>query len=266
MVPVKWNSKLFDDKVALDDKYHWDGVRGGAAWREKVRGYIIGCCPPLKPLLDWAEAKDCHPISEIDVTAICMQQGWLSGEDPLTISGHLWRFLKMITDGEAKKVFIAAKPELHGLEGWRALTWEVTRGRQSRMTSLGDQLRAPPQVRAYQDVSAAIASFDAILDEYGLCGGTVPPALELKQSLLKALPQDLRENLILKASEPDSYEAFKMHVRTKVAFILDCRGTPSRNANLCETSPAENLAAQVNFADIGGDEYPDEMREELRSS
>ena len=201
---MRWNSKLFDDKVALDMTYHWDGVKGGAAWREKVRGYIIGCCPPLKPLLDWAESRDCTPISVGDVDVVCMQQAWLVGEDPMVVSGHVWRFLKMITDGEAKKVFIAAEPELHGLEGWRALTWEVTRGRQSRMTALGDQMRSPAAVRSYQDVSAAIASFDAILDEYALCGGTIPPPLELKQSLLKALPQDLRENLILKASEPDS--------------------------------------------------------------
>ena len=136
--------------------------------------------------------------------AACHQYGWLQGEDPSVIAGHLWRLLKMVVDGEAKKVFIAAKPELHGLEGWRALCWEVTRGRQSRMTALGDQVRSPPQVRSYQDVSAAIASFDATLDEYVMCGGTIPPPLELKQSLLKAFPQDLRENLILKASEPDS--------------------------------------------------------------
>ena len=69
-MPIRWNSKLFDDKVGLDASYHWDGVKGGAAWRDKIRGYIIGCCPPIRPLLDWAEGRDCEPISVDQVEMI----------------------------------------------------------------------------------------------------------------------------------------------------------------------------------------------------
>ena len=105
--PIRWNSKLFDDKVGLDMSYHWDGAKGGAAWRDKIRGYIIGCCPPLRPVLDWAESKDCEPVTPDHVVAACHQYGWLQGEDPSVIAGHLWRLLKMVVDGEAKKVFIA---------------------------------------------------------------------------------------------------------------------------------------------------------------
>ena len=65
---VTWASRLFEDKVALDTNYHWDGSdKGGDSWRETLRGYFIGCCPEIQPLLDWAESRDATPISEDEV-------------------------------------------------------------------------------------------------------------------------------------------------------------------------------------------------------
>ena len=64
---MKWNTKLFEDKVALDSNYHYDGISGGENWREKIRGYCIGCCPQSKAMLDWAEHRDETPIAPQDV-------------------------------------------------------------------------------------------------------------------------------------------------------------------------------------------------------
>ncbi len=139
------------------------------------------------------------------------------------LSGHLWKFLSMIVDGEAVKTFRAAKPSLNGLEAWRALIWEINAGRDGRQWELGERVRRPTPVTKYSEVSTAISSFDTLLEEYTAAGGRAPPDSELKQLLLQSFPQDLREALMLKATEPDTYEQFKSHVRVKRAFILRCR-------------------------------------------
>ena len=46
---VTWQTKIFEDKMALDDLYRYNGVKGGDEWRSRIRGYFIGCCPSLKP-------------------------------------------------------------------------------------------------------------------------------------------------------------------------------------------------------------------------
>ena len=46
-------SRLFDDKIALSDSYSFDGVKGGDAWREKLRGYWVPKCSELKPTSDY---------------------------------------------------------------------------------------------------------------------------------------------------------------------------------------------------------------------
>ena len=48
--------KVFDDKVALDQRYQYNGSKEqGAQWREKTRGYLISKSPALFKLLPWAE-------------------------------------------------------------------------------------------------------------------------------------------------------------------------------------------------------------------
>ncbi len=49
---MKWTTKLFDEKVALTPGYHYDGVTGGDKWRQKVKDYMIGCCPDIRMMLD----------------------------------------------------------------------------------------------------------------------------------------------------------------------------------------------------------------------
>ena len=58
------SGKLFDDRVALDQKYQYNGSKeSGAGWRERISGYLIAKSPALFKLLAWAEAQDRTVIS-----------------------------------------------------------------------------------------------------------------------------------------------------------------------------------------------------------
>ena len=157
------------------------------------------------------------PINETTINNAPWRYGVV--ECPHTRSGHLWKFLQLVVEKEAEKTFRAAQ-ELNGLEAWRSLVWEINSGRDGRQWELGERVRHPPSVKSFADVSAAISAFDTTLDEFSAAGGTRPSEMELKQCLLRSFPQDLRESLMLKATEPDTYEQFKAHVRTKLAFIM----------------------------------------------
>ena len=165
----------------------------------------------------------------------------------------------MICKKDAAKVFKAARPELNGMEAWRSLCWEMTLGRPSKTSRLGDRLRRPNPVKTWADVSTAIAEYDSILDDYIVAGGVPIPDSELKQHMLKAFPSDLREALVLKASEPDSYQQFKRHVRQKVAFVQHCREEARGRLNMLE-HPESDSGDCVNF-----DQEPEELRDELNA-
>ena len=249
---VKWITKLFDEKVALNVSYHYDGISGGDMWRHKVRDYLIGCYPEIGVMLDWAEEQDCSPITIEGMDHTPWR--WQISEDPRIIAGHLWKFLRMLVEKDAEKTFRAATPALNGLEVWRALNWEINAGRSGRQWELGERLRQPHPVGKYSEVSAAISAFDTLLQEYLAAGGARLPESELKQLLLRTFPQDLRETLMLKATEPETYENFKAHVRVKLAFIMRCRAESRGHGQHARVLEAHMPSSYLDAAQQGDDE------------
>jgi hypothetical protein len=194
----------------------------------------------IKPILNWAETRDEKPISEDDLVAEYNSGSWmLEGENVITISQHLWKFLQMTVSGTAANTF-ASCSDLNGVDAWRALVWDVNRGRAGRMLKMHDGVHRPAGVRAYGEVVDLINRYVTNLNDFQAAGGTLPSDIEMKQALLRAFPQDLREALLLKATEPDSLHLFVAHVRTKVGFILHCRGQGSP-AHSLEDSKAANV-------------------------
>ncbi len=241
---VKWSSKLFDDRTALSDLYAFDGEKGGDAWRTRVRGYFIGCCPEMADWLDWAEGVLGKLPKRSDDQTLTLEEtverGTSMGEESgVILSMHVWEFLQICCRGAANTTFLAVKPELNGLEVWRALVWEINSGRSTRMLTLREEVHRPTPVKDYRLVSTAISRYDVTIASFVAAGGTRPSEDELKQNFLKSLPQDLREALLLKATEETTYDVFKNHIRTKVAFILHCRGGTA--AHHLENEPLNDL-------------------------
>ncbi len=91
---VKWSSKLFDDRTALSDLYAFDGEKGGDAWRTRVRGYFIGCCPEMADWLDWAEGAPGKLPSRSDDQSLSLEdtinRGTSMGEESgVVLSMHV---------------------------------------------------------------------------------------------------------------------------------------------------------------------------------
>ena len=148
---MKWSSKIFDDRVAQSAPFQYEESTGDA-WRIRVRGYLIGACPEIAPVLNWAEQMDGTEIDQGDVDFSMTRElnRTIMGEaDKVVLSGLMWEFLQLccINSTHASTTFQAAQPELNGLEVWRSLIWEINQGRSSRALLLRSGVQEPPMVK-----------------------------------------------------------------------------------------------------------------------
>ena len=47
--------RMFDDRVAQNDDFQYNGEKDGETWKRKVRGYLVSQCPDIAPFLGFAE-------------------------------------------------------------------------------------------------------------------------------------------------------------------------------------------------------------------
>ena len=90
---VTYQTRLFEDKMALDMLYKYDGSKNGDEWRRRIYGYFIGCCPSIRPLIRWAEQHDAREFSIEEVRQAQNDSEFMIEEDAVVLSGHIWRFL-----------------------------------------------------------------------------------------------------------------------------------------------------------------------------
>ena len=65
------HGRIFDDKVAIDPKYAYNGTQGGDRWKVKTKGYLISKAPALKPLLAFADALDREAVTTAKLDGFC---------------------------------------------------------------------------------------------------------------------------------------------------------------------------------------------------
>ena len=97
------STRLLDDKVAQTDAFTYNGMTGGAAWKERVADYMIGKCSDCVYLLRWAEDHSEAPI-ELWNTAQ-LQDGVQCVNDPNILSAHIWTSLGFCLKDQAKAVY-----------------------------------------------------------------------------------------------------------------------------------------------------------------
>ena len=100
----------------------------------------------------------------------------------------------------------------------------ANRGKNLRLAGLRRAVRKPEAISRLEGVHAGIVRFDTAIKKLHEAGGTVPSQQELKQDLLDILPSELRESLLWRAEMPGGYPAFREHVVTKAAEVMDIRG------------------------------------------
>ena len=211
--------KLFDDKLAMQDEFKFNGVRGGISWKGKVERYFISCAPILKELLEWAEKEDMDEITEEKFRQAV--GGRLTHEQVAMTNAGIWGFLSNGISGSAEATFKRA-PSLNGLDAWRRMARFIDHGRGIRLETLRREVKMLHMrpIKNLEGVEQGITEFENTLIEYAQAGGTVMSEDEMKSDLLAILPLEIRETLMWKAQEEGPFQKFRDHVILQTSKIL----------------------------------------------
>ena len=238
--------KLFDDKAALSPGYQYDGGNSGEHWRRKIRGYWIAKCPDLMPPLDWAEGMDETEITPELLVRDSSANRWMTEMSVKRMGDIVWGFLNLSLTEKAHTVFEGADM-LNGFEGWRLVVQHIHQGQKVRKAMIRRQVRNPPAINRLEDVAMGITRFENLMKDYKAAGGKVPGDRDLKEDLVNSLPQEIRENLLWRASGDETFSAFKNHIRTTANSMLYHRGKVAPLNNLQEGEYPEDIDNERNY-------------------
>ncbi len=221
------SGKLFDDRVTGQDGFRFTGAKGGEAWKGKVERYLISKIPALHVLMGWAERYE-GVIEEAKLHEAVQDQLTVyrhdgSAEDMLEVlNGGVWGFLSNCLSGEAETMFKQAKT-LHGIDAWRRVVRFIDHGKSIRLETLRNEVRLlhTKQIRNLEGVAIGLAEFENKLQEFTDLGGLAPEDADKKSDLLAILPQEMKELMIWRATDPEEpYQKFRDRVQTQTAQIL----------------------------------------------
>ena len=226
--PAPLPSRLFDDKVALDAKYQYNGTQGGDKWRCKMKGYFISKAPGLKALLLLSERADMTVVDPAMLDEWCTDPSGrrrISRADVETMSTAVWGFLNTCLSGPAERVFQHAA-DLAGFDGWRRVMRIIDQGRAVHLEECRARVRTVTQrvIKRLEDIPIGVADFDKDFQDYADAGGDRPKDQLLKSDLLAVLPTEIRDDLLWHATREDnSYEQFRDYVVVQAARVLQNR-------------------------------------------
>ena len=115
-------------------------------------------------------------------------------------SNALWAFLILCLTGDATYAVDNAGPR-EGFEVWRRLFKGIRSRCEIRRHELLGKIQRPEEARSLQDVPASIDKWEAMLPEYGECGGRWMPFEDTRSALLQILPDELRRDMFMRLSE-----------------------------------------------------------------
>ena len=219
---TKPEASLFDDKLANQAGFGFDGQKGGAAWKCKVGNYFVSKCPAARSLLAWAEKFEGEEISETTLHEIATMPGTVMSPPLMdSLNAQIWGFLSNCVAAEADTVFKGAL-DLQGLDAWRRILRYISHGHGIQLEQMRTDMKTVHlrPIKNLETVAIGIAEFELRLKEYGELGGTLPDEQEKKTDLLNILPAALRENLLWRATDPGPYIRFRDMVRSQAARSL----------------------------------------------
>ncbi len=215
---INW-AKLFDHKLADSLAYSYAGDKGGLSWAKKTRGYFISILPDLMPILDWAEKEKTAKISLERVVAETGSCRWMIDCDTRKAGGAVWGFLSSALTGKAQ-LFFEGTDDLNGFDAWRRIMQHIHQGENVHKGQLRNLVKNPPSIRSLEEIPLGVIRFEKIMTDYKAAGGDVPGTQEMKEDLLKTLPQGFREQLMWHATSDDvTFDQFAEHIK-KVSYDL----------------------------------------------
>ena len=230
------NARLFDDRMAAQPAFQFDGSKGGAGWKSKIERYLMSKIPALLELLHWAERYEGEKIDE----ALLVRATSGSGLDQpriANLNSSIWGFLSACISGEAETIFKGADA-LQGIDAWRRLIAYIDHGKNIKLEGMRTDMKMlhTRTIKNLETVPIGIAEFELQIKEYVECGGTEPTNEEKKSDLLRILPEHLQDNLLWRATDPGPYIQFRDMIKAQAArTLLNRRRLPIHT--VAEASP-----------------------------
>ena len=214
------NARLFDDRIAAQPAFQFDGTKGGAQWKQKVERHMMAKVPALLELLQWAE---CYEGEKIDEPLLLKATVGSPMDQPrvANLNASIWGFLSSCVSGEAEVIFRMAN-KLQGLDAWRVLINFIDHGKAIQLESMRNDMKYGPTqtIKNLESVPIGIAQFELRIKEYGDIGGLVPTDDEKKSDLLRMLPEVLQNNLLWRATDEGSYAKFRDMIKLQSSRTL----------------------------------------------
>ena len=218
---------IFDHKMTLQDEYRFNGTKDGIKWKNKVHGYFVTCAPVLLEVLRWAECQDQTPISNETFTyAVSMR---LSEEQSANLTTQMWGFLAAVVSGSAETMFKRADRcvgEMNGIDAWRRLVRHIDHGRDIRLDDLRHEMKLMHlrTMKNLEDVEQGVAAFENSIYDFVQAGGPAPSDKEMKDDLLRLLPEKIQCDLLWNASNVEvSFAKFRDIVVSSTTRILNIK-------------------------------------------
>ena len=248
---------IFDHKMTLQDEYKFNGVKDGFKWKKKIEQYFITCAPVLMEVFRWAERQDHRPIkAETFSYAVSIK---MTEEQAANLSTQLWGFLAAVVSGSAETMFVRADREIgemNGIDAWRRLIRHIDHGLQLRLDDLRHEMKVMhlKPMKALADVEQGVAQFENSIYEFTQAGGVAPSDKEMKDDLLRMLPEKMQLDLLWQASKVEvGFSEFRDHVVAQCARVMNIqkphRGihqveqeAPAIHARLPDGMVSEDLA------------------------
>ena len=148
-------SSVFEIKFAQSNENKFDGEKDGENWQRKIRNYLCGRLPVMKPPLEWAEAFGKTEITQKDVEGLRC----LLDEDPVVINHLLWAFFNVNLTGWAQEMY-GNVSDFQGLEVWRRMAQKVNIWGDKRRDELAEALSNPKGAHKPEELAKALEAWD----------------------------------------------------------------------------------------------------------
>ena len=214
------NARLFDDRLASQSRFQFDGNKGGVSWKGTLERYIISKCPAMMEILEWAEKWDGEKIDHALLIRATMGTA-MDATRLENMNNSIWGFLSNCLSSEAETIFKTAD-KLQGIDAWRRVIRFIDHGRDIKLEGMRNEMKMihTRTIKNLENVPIGIAEFELQIKDYVEAGGTQPTEEEMKSDLVRILPEHLQVDLLWRATDPGPYTRFRDMVKTQAARTL----------------------------------------------
>ena len=144
---------------------------------------------------------------------------------------------------------------MNGIDAWRRLVRHIDHGRDLRLDDLRQEMKTMhlKPIKTIGDVEQGVAAFENSIYEFAQAGGTPPSDKEMKDDLLRMLPERIQLDLLWSASDQSkNFAQFRDLVVTASAKMLNIQKPQRGIHQVAPEQPEVNarLPANIEMEDL----------------